>query len=163
MISIRQQGLKDPFNVKNSRNIRNTDKHTYNCAGYALGTFSWYVVGRTKKEHHAIMRDAGRGRYSECLPLATEAICKELEGWEAVPLEDVRQKLYPPDKYEVVLLRFAFYGDDYHFIKLGRNWNWYDKRGTWPCIDRHGFNWGFEQDWYTIYFSPIIGFIRARE
>ena len=32
----------DPFNKNNKRNVRNTERNTYNCGGYALGTFSWY-------------------------------------------------------------------------------------------------------------------------
>lgn len=31
----------DPFNAM-GRNIYNTEKIQYNCAGYALGTFNWY-------------------------------------------------------------------------------------------------------------------------
>lgn len=32
----------DELNRKKIRNMRNTEKEVYNCAGYALGTFSWY-------------------------------------------------------------------------------------------------------------------------
>ena len=33
---------RDLFNNERARNIHNTDTYFYNCAGYALGTFSWY-------------------------------------------------------------------------------------------------------------------------
>lgn len=45
MISARWFGdiPKDGFNLKQKRNIRNTYKDNYNCGGYALETFSWYL------------------------------------------------------------------------------------------------------------------------
>lgn len=33
----------DPFNKRNNRNGFNTERRDYNCGGFALGTFSWYI------------------------------------------------------------------------------------------------------------------------
>ena len=38
----------DPFNFLRNRNVRNTEKRTYNCGGYALDTFSWYCPTEQK-------------------------------------------------------------------------------------------------------------------
>lgn len=38
---------KDLFNRHNLRNASNTDQFEYNCAGFALGTFSWYCPSHT--------------------------------------------------------------------------------------------------------------------
>ena len=40
----------DPFNFLRNRNVRNTEKRTYNCGGYALGTFSWYCPHRAEDD-----------------------------------------------------------------------------------------------------------------
>lgn len=40
----------DPFNFLRNRNVRNTEKITYNCGGYALGTFSWYCPHRREDD-----------------------------------------------------------------------------------------------------------------
>ena len=34
---------EDFFNANGTRNANNTDEDDYNCAGYALNTFSWYI------------------------------------------------------------------------------------------------------------------------
>ena len=34
---------EDYFNEKQTRNEENTEKKDYNCGGYALKTFSWYL------------------------------------------------------------------------------------------------------------------------
>lgn len=35
-----RRSVDDQFNLNHKRNLRNTNKRYYNCAGYALGTFS---------------------------------------------------------------------------------------------------------------------------
>lgn len=150
----------DPFNKRGSRNIRNTDKADYNCGGYALGTFSWYLPSRTRKEYSDIMGHADIGDMDAALTLASEAIVNELPGWSIVPFALVMERKYSPKDYEVVALRFCYY--DFHFWKLGRNWNWYDKMGCREQINRHAFNDVWDM-WNGRYDSPVACFIRARK
>lgn len=35
--------MLDEYNMNGSRNRKNTDRHDYNCGGYALETFSWIL------------------------------------------------------------------------------------------------------------------------
>lgn len=150
----------DPFNKRGSRNIRNTDKADYNCGGYALGTFSWYLPSRTRKEYSDIMGHADIGDMDTALTLAAEAIVNELPDWSIVPFALVMERKYSPKDYEVVALRFCYY--DFHFWKLGRNWNWYDKMGCREQINRHAFNDVWDM-WNGRYDSPVACFIRARK
>ena len=150
----------DPLNMRGSRNIRNTDKADYNCGGYALGTFSWYLPSCTREEYTDIMRHADIGDMDTALTLASEAIVNELPGWSVVPLALVMARKYSPKDYEIVALRFCYY--DFHFWKLGRNWNWYDKMGGCRQIDRHAFN-DVRYKWNDRYDSPVVCFIRARK
>lgn len=151
--------LSDPFNTLGLRNINNTVKRHYNCGGYALGTFSWYWPGRTEEEHDKIMEYAEAEDWDNALELAAEAIIRELPGWMAVPFNLVMERKYSPKEYEVVAMRFCDF--DFHFWKLGRNWNWYDKMGSAGWIDRHAFE-DVRRIWYHRYNSPIVCFIRAR-
>ena len=160
MNSIEAPYLRDPFNVHGLRNITNTSKRFYNCGGYALGTFSWYWPGRTEEEHDEIMEYAEAEDWDNALKLAAEAIVDELPGWELVGLEAVMERVYSPDKYEIVAMRFCDF--DYHFWKLGRNWNWYDKMGNAGWIDRHAFTEVLARRWNYRYDSPIVCFIRTR-
>lgn len=149
----------DPFNTLGLRNVNNTTKRYYNCGGYALGTFSWYWLGRTEEEHNKIMRYAGDEDWDNALKLATEAIINELPGWSVVPLDLIIERKYSPKEYEVVAMRLCSY--DYHFWKLGRNWNWYDKMGQASWIDRHAFE-DIRHIWCRRYDSPIVCFVRMR-
>lgn len=150
----------DPLNKRGSRNIRNTDKADYNCGGYALGTFSWYLPSRTRKEYTDIMGHADIGDMDTALTLASEAIIDELPGWSTVPFALVMERKYSPKDYEIVAMRFCYY--DFHFWKLGRNWNWYDKMGCREQINRHAFN-DARNVWNDRYDSPVVCFIRARK
>lgn len=150
----------DPFNKRGSRNIRNTDKADYNCGGYALGTFSWYLPSHTRKEYSDIMGYADIGDMDTALTLAAEAIVNELPSWSVAPLALVMERKYSPKDYEIVALRFCYY--DFHFWKLGRNWNWYDKMGCRRQINRHAFN-DVRHKWNDRYDSPVVCFIRARK
>ena len=150
----------DPLNMLGSRNIRNTDKADYNCGGYALGTFSQYLPSRTREEYTDIMGHADIGDMDIALTLASEAIVNELPGWSTVPFALVMERKYSPKDYEIVAMRFCYY--DFHFWKLGRNWNWYDKMGGCRQIDRHAFN-DVRYKWNGRYDSPVVCFIRARK
>ena len=150
----------DPLNKRGSRNIRNTDKADYNCGGYALGTFSWYLPSRTRGEYTGIMGHANIGDMDAALTLASEAIVAELPGWSIVPFALVMERKYSPKDYEVVAMRFCYY--DFHFWKLGRNWNWYDKMGGCRQINRHAFN-DARNVWNDRYDSPVVCFMRARK
>ena len=150
----------DPLNKRGSRNIRNTDKADYNCGGYALGTFSWYLPSRTREEYSDIMGYADIGDMDTALTLAAEAIVSELPSWSIVPFTLVMERKYSPKAYEVVAMRFCNY--DFHFWKLGRNWNWYDKMGCRGQINRHAFN-DARNVWNDRYDSSVVCFIRARK
>lgn len=151
--------LDDPFNTLGMRNINNTVKRQYNCGGYALGTFSWYWPGRTEEERDKIMEYAEAEDWDNALELAAGAIIRELPGWMVVPFNLVMERKYSPKEYEVVAMRFC--DSDFHFWKLGRNWNWYDKMGSTKCIHRHAFE-DVRRIWCYRYNSPIVCFIRAR-
>lgn len=151
--------IGDPFNTLGLRDVSNTTKRYYNCGGYALGTFSWYWPGRTEEEHDEIMGYAEAEDWDNALELATKAIINELSGWSVVPLNLVMERKYSPKEYEVVAMRFC--DCDFHFWKLGRNWNWYDKMGSAEWIDRHAFE-DVRRVWCHRYNSPIVCFIRTR-
>ena len=150
----------DPLNMLGLRNIRNTDKADYNCGGYALGTFSWYLPSGTREEYTDIMGHADIDDMDTALTLAAEAIVNELPGWSVVPFALVMERKYSPKDYEIVAMRFCYY--DFHFWKLGHNWNWYDKMGCRRQINRHAFN-DVRNVWNDRYDSPVVCFMRARK
>lgn len=160
MINPRQSHWSDPLNRLGNRGIANTPKNMYNCGGYALGTYCWYWPGRTEEEHDEIMEYAEIEDWNNALKLAAEAIIGELDGWQLAQQQAVMAREYDPCQYEIVAMRMCEY--DYHFWKLGRNWNWYDKMGGAGWIDRHSFQSVLYSTWCGRYDSPIIFFVRTR-
>ena len=154
------QELRDPYNVMKKRNIRNTDKEEYNCGGYALGTFGWYMLGHNKKEYRAFNEALRDEEWVKVKQMAIRTITTELVGWRTGPLAEVMERKFSPVEYEIVLMRFHY--TDFHFWKLGRNWNWYDKCGRSPYINRHSFIDAVAPTWNDRYDSPIVGLIKKR-
>ena len=112
----------------------------------------------TEEEYEKIMEYAEDENWESALELAAEAIIDELTGWRLVEIEEVMQRHYSPKEYEVVAMRFCSY--DFHFWKLGCNWNWYDKAGGSNRIGRHAFKDVVRKNWNHRYDSPIICFVR---
>lgn len=150
---VRNTNLIDPLNSNNLRNIRNTNKRSYNCAGYALGTFSWYCP-------HSRADDAdgrnGETLYSfrsenEAEQKTTVCVNFMLADFPSMRRVDSLTEL-APDEY-AILFRLSHDGD-FHFLKRGRNGIWYQKNGSnrW-CLPFKGDIWRY---WNYRYDGPIV-------
>ena len=114
------------YNRNNTRNRMNTHPLTYNCAGYALETFNWYVPVPSGSD----TEDIEWGSFEE---LERNAMSFEFISQILADFDDVR--LIPSleclrkDEYAFA---FRVGVDDFHFVKRGRNGQWYEKRGSGP-------------------------------
>ena len=125
----------DPFNFIRNRNVRNTAKGTYNCGGYALGTFSWYCPHRTEDDSTPF------GTYYAKTPEEAELITQHSV---QVMLEDFGGKLRVISEVAeanlkteaVIAFRISTEYGDFHYARRGCNGSWYHKRGACPYIDR---------------------------
>lgn len=114
----------DPFNRNNTRNRENTEAITYNCAGYALETFNWYVPIRQDDDVDAY--EWGSFDEIERNAMSFEFVSQILADFDDVrliPSLDCVRK----DEYAFA---FRVGVDDFHFVKRGRNGQWYEKRGS---------------------------------
>lgn len=98
----------DPFNIAKERNTKNADRNEYNCAGYALGCYSWYCpfahqVRDFEKNVNQILKDFPNVR----------------------KIESSQDLL--PDEY---MIAFRLSPDDFHFMKRAKNGVWREKRGS---------------------------------
>lgn len=125
----------DPFNFLRNRNVRNTEKRTYNCGGYALGTFSWYCPHRREDDFTPF------GAYYADTASEAESITQHSV---QVMLEDFRGKLRViSDVAEanmrneiVIAFRISTKSGDFHYVRRGCNGGWYHKMGARPYIDK---------------------------
>lgn len=132
----------DPFNNNKKRNIKNTPKHEYNCAGYALETYSWYCP--FDKE---TIIEGNEENLVQLEKLATRILVRDFN-LILIPQYDIRNKNYDLNQYNVIAFRFS--NNDFHFWKLGKNMRWYEKMGRSSVIDSHSYNevwenWGSYQ------------------
>ena len=118
----------DPFNYNNSRNIDNTSKITYNCAGYALETFNWYVPIEQSDDVDA--QEWGSYNEIERNLMAFNFIQQILNDFVDVRMVASLDEI-ADDEYAFA---FRVGVDDFHFVKRGLNNQWYEKRGSNPKI-----------------------------
>lgn len=137
----------DLFNNERARNIHNTDTYFYNCAGYALGTFSWYCP---YDNYTPISLLCDSGALEEITKQTVSYMLKDFEGKLRVisSLEELRK-----DEYAIAY-RVSSDGD-FHFMKKART-RWHHKRGNTPTILTESEDNVFNSIWCDRYDGPIV-------
>ena len=108
----------DPLNHQRKRNVSNTYRWHYNCAGYALGCFSWY---------DPIPFDCFDHSVQENTEYAIKCILNDFPNVRQVEsLQEVGK-----DEFAVA---FRMSSDclDFHFFLRHPNEHWFHKQGTYP-------------------------------
>lgn len=147
----------DLFNIQRKRNIGNTKRYLYNCAGYALETFSWYCPNG---------EDWGYWGYDEDLSDA-EMFAKTFETVEFM-LKDFKGRLrligsvdeIQENEYAIAY-RVSSDGD-FHFMKKMRN-GWRHKRGGTDRIYVESEDYALKEVWCDRYDGPIVLMAMRRE
>lgn len=146
---------------KNST-IKNTDKWYYNCGGYALSTFRWVYPAQDEASWEQLQQiyDTEGAEYATLV--AVDWLIQEFN-LELVSAISVYNRAINYRKYEVIAFRYEDTDEDgdFHFMKLGRDGRWRDKRGSSSYINVHSYDYVFES-WYDRYDGPIAFMIRPR-
>lgn len=145
----------DELNVRHERNLNNTPRRSFNCAGFALGTYSWYCPREGESEREDYMFETDKQAY-KATRLSVECMLKDFPTLRVVKsLEEIRS-----DEY-AILFRHSSDGD-FHYLRRGRNGIWYHKRGRTAQIDimpkAKIFN-----NWCHRYDGPIVIFAKKRD
>lgn len=164
--------MRDPYNSANKRNINNTDKMDYNCGGYALGTFSWYMPCKPEDIDDYYLDLLDTCDYTELYDYAVSNMLKEFPKLHLSTQEIVMNQQYDAEKYYAIAFRYSetldaeesSYGRDFHFAKQAKNGIWYHKRGCAEHIDRMN-KVDLLKDWWNgtlVYNLPIVFFLMER-
>ena len=138
---------RDLFNNERARNIHNTDTHLYNCAGYALGTFSWY---QPYDDYDLFSLLCDSDELEEITKLTVFYMLKDFGDKLRVisSLEELRK-----DEYAIAY-RVSSDGD-FHFMRKART-RWHHKRGSTPTILTESEDNVFNSIWCDRYDGPIV-------
>lgn len=145
----------DPFNMAHTRNIRNTNKRSYNCGGYALGIFSWYCP---YKENDPMMSKFACGYRTKKAgqKLTDYAITVMLEEFPTMRVVESLEEIQS-DEY-AILFRCSSTGD-FHYIKRDKGNHWRHKRGGFSKIETMKAKHAFDV-WCDKYDGPIVIFAK---
>ena len=148
----------DLFNVQHKRNIGNTKRYLYNCAGYALETFSWYCPNEKDDDKYwgfwDYLSDA-------------EMLVKTFETAQFM-LRDFKERLrligsvseVQENEYAIAY-RLSRDGD-FHFMKKMAN-GWHHKRGNTDRIYVESEDYVLKEVWCDRYNGPIVLMAMRRE
>lgn len=148
----------DLFNIQRKRNIKNTCKALYNCAGYALETFSWYCPN-----------EKDDGNYWGFLDYLndTEMFAKTFETVQFM-LKDFKGRLRligsvsEVQENEYAIAYRVSSDDDFHFMKKMAN-GWHHKRGSTGRIYVESEDYVLHEIWCDRYDGPIVLMAMRRE
>lgn len=147
----------DPFNYERNRNFDNTSRDSYNCAGYALETYSCYCP---YGDYDRMTKQGGSFNPIERNLMSYESVRTILNDFPDTRLISTVKELHE-DEYAFA---FRVGDDDFHFVKRGANGHWYEKRGCtnpiYPMTKQQVFAepWGRRKN----YTGPIFLFAKKR-
>ena len=138
---------EDEFNLNKMRNIKNTERYEYNCAGYALNTFSWYEP--VSYDEAPDFYKGAQEDYDHCIGVMLEDFPTSRR------IENIKEAL----KNETIIA-FRIGDGDFHYIVRKLNKQWYHKIGHLPEIRRMSEKTVFSPCWYGRYDKQIILFAK---
>lgn len=162
----------DPFNRNGKRNRSNTDTDAYNCGGFALSTYSWYVPYRSDEQMDIydcwaniqmwldVAEDAdntadridARETVRICVVSLLNLFVKRiLEDFPSVRRVQTFEEIKPDER--IILFRIG--ADDFHFIVSFDHKHWWHKYGC-NYIEELCEDEVLDTEWANgRYFSPI--------
>lgn len=146
----------DLFNLNRNRNEKNTSQWDYNCGGYALDTFSWYLPNDEAD------RDKFWG-WQEHSYEKMEIITRTCVDWMLNDFNDLRVIQHLNEvRHDEYAIAFRVSSDgDFHYIKQGKSRTWTHKCGS--SYIRTMTRWEvFHTNWNDRYDGPIILFAKKR-
>ena len=132
-------------------------KGDFNCGGFALGTYDWYIP----QSWHCIFEDDydDEEQYTQDFDeLVTDCTNDILEDFSGQIRLIKREE--DANKGEIVVF-FRLADDDFHFILKSGN-KYFQKRGSTPCLEETTKEEVYSNEWNDRYNSRIVIFARKK-
>lgn len=147
---------EDELNLNGERNIQNTSKIDYNCGGYALETFNWYMPYEKELRYKLYGVNCGEYTLEQTLQIAIDFMLKDFNG--SLRLIDSVEEL----KDNEYAIAFKIGNHDFHYAKRSKSGNWFHKMGGNSKIFRMSKEKIFSDSWINGYVSKTVLFAKAR-
>lgn len=147
----------DLFNFQRKRNIDNTERYLYNCAGYALGTFSWYCPNEEGDDYWGFLDDLSDTEMFAKTFETVQFMLKDFKGRLRLigSVSEIQENEY------AIAYRVSSDGD-FHFMKKIGN-GWHHKRGNTGRIYVESEDYVLNEIWCDRYDGPIVLMAMRRE
>ena len=147
----------DLFNIQRKRNISNTEKYLYNCAGYALETFSWYCPNEKDNDDWGILDDLSDAEMFAKTFETVNFMLKDFKGRLRLigSVDEIQENEY------AIAYRVSR-DDDFHFMKKMAD-GWHHKRGGTANIYIETEDYVLNEIWCDRYDGPIALMAMRRE
>lgn len=146
----RTYNCDDAFNLKNLRNMQNTEKRKYNCAGFALETYSWYCPHRN---------DWASLMYSSLSDAEVTEQCVQIMLEDFKDLRIITDLSELKDGEYAIAFRISRDYEDFHFARRMPDGKWYNKMGGSFLIEEMDEHEVFHEEWdrgYYLYDGPVV-------
>lgn len=130
---IRNIGLEDALNVNNHRNSSNTETMTFNCAGFALGTYSWYIP--CEDRYSDLWDIFGEMNIDFC----DDEIDRIYDHIAGISIRNLKRDFAHRNLHQIcrladakeneIVIAFRFSLSDFHFMKRFPDGRWFEKCG----------------------------------
>ena len=151
-------GTTDGFNRYSNRNIHNTDKRDYNCAGYALDIFSWYCpyedIYNNPFGNLELFNKFSPSRTSVLLSCVNQLLSDFSDLRVIYSIAELNDNEYA--------IAFRLSWDDFHFVRRAEDGRWYQKRGAENRIRTMTEKELFSDKWGGRYDGNIVFFAKRK-
>lgn len=146
---------EDLFNQNHKRNVYNTNQFDYNCGGYALGTFSWYLPSYSTSVW-GMFRNYNENEMAQITEAAVEVMLRDFSDLRLIfDLRQVQKNEY------AIAFRVSSDGD-FHFARQDCHKKWSHKRGS-SAICKISQRYIFHNNWHGRYDGPLILFAKKMD
>lgn len=143
---------------KNSNRFKRKNKRDYNCGGYALGTYDWFVPYSCSHSDEYLEDDVEKfwresGYNIDDYNIMAERCVNEMIYYFNGKLREIKK--VSDAKADERVIAFRFGAGDFHFMIKGRKGHqWHSKIGLSNSIDTFSEEYVMsDPDWGNIYFS----------
>lgn len=148
---------------RNSNRYKRKNKKSYNCGGYALGTYDWFIPYQCRSLDNNLRKDIEEffcesmsNAYAFCTNdynIMAERCIKEMICYFNGRLREIKKVSDAKENERVIAFRFG--AGDFHFMIKGRKGHqWHSKMGVSISIDTFSEEYVMsDPDWGDVYLS----------